>query len=135
MVIGSIAGVALIAGLILLFLRWRRNRDDDDDEDFFDTGRNKEQGFDSVTPNPLMSRGAGVAGVGAAGAHMHNNSSTTRSYSTNDDGLDHNGLDHDFLLPPLDEEYGRRRLSNGSLPDMADRMADRRSQPLKVVNY
>lgn len=128
--IGSIAGVALIAVAIIFFLRWRRNRHiDDDDDDFFDSGHRKEPGFDSVTPNPLMTRGVGVAGVGAAGVHAHNNSNTTRSYSTNDDGLlDPHMLDNDYLA---DEEYGRRRLSNGSLPDMADRT----SKPLKVVNY
>lgn len=136
-VIGTLVGVALIAGLIF-FLIWRRRRNnDEDDEDFFDNGQGKEMGFDSVTPNPLMPRGGvGMAGAAGAGAayHTHNNSNTTRSYSTNEDGfvMESNqntyGQD-DYLRPPNEEEYGRRRLSNGSLPDMANQT------PLKVVNY
>lgn len=128
-VIGTLAGVALIA--LLAFFLWRRKRrndeDEDDDDDFFALAHRKE-GFDSVTPNPLMPRGAGAVGAVAAGSHTHNNSNTTRSYSTNEDG---------FIMEPTgghdamygEEEYGRQRLLNGSLPDMANR------PPLKVVNY
>lgn len=129
-VIGALAGVALIAGLIFLFIWWRRRRaeEEENDESFFD---NKKNGFDSVAPNPLITRGTGMAGVVAGGAHAHNNSITTRSYSTNEDGFIIESGNDDYMHQPNEEEYGRRRLSNGSLPDMANRNIT----PLKVVNY
>lgn len=123
-VIGALAGVALLAGLVFLFI-WRKRRNDAEDEDFFDLGGGRsEKPYDSIAPNPFLGAAAGATAGGMAAGHTHNNSNTTRSYSTNND--DH---DHDVEYAN-DDDIGRRRLSNGSLPDMMTRNPG----SLKVVN-
>lgn len=131
-VVGCVAGVAII-GLLFLWLWKRRRQNEDDEDDFF--SNNKENSFNEKS-NPFSagSGAAGIAGAGVAG-HNHNNSNTTRSYSTsNDDAFFDPPSQHEldspshYLQPPND--YGRRRLSDGSLPDMVQR----NPTSLKVVN-
>lgn len=115
---------------MFFFIWWRRRGEDDDDEDFFDLGGKEKSDFDSMAPNPFVTGGA-TAGAG----HAHNNSNTTRSYSTTNDEnfMFDNGTNVAEPADPLhpNEEFGRRRLSNGSLPDMVTRNPG----SLKVVNY
>lgn len=135
-VIGVLAGVALLAAIAFLF--WKRRREEPaEEEDFYDVGGVRQNGFDGVNPNPYID-GRGTAGALAASglaAHDHHNSNTSRSYSSNNDDVfffdnmnSHRG--DDALRPPDSEEYGRRRLSDGSLPDMVQRNPG----SLKVVN-
>lgn len=124
-----------IIGLVAFFL-WRRRRGDTDDEEFYDDVGGmrgmRQNGSDSINTNPYMDGGAAGAAVAAAGAHGHHNSNTSRSYSSNNEDVfffDNLNRGDDGLRPP-DEEYGRRRLSDGSLPDMVQRNPG----SLKVVN-
>ncbi|KAM9907780.1 hypothetical protein OXX79_000767 [Metschnikowia pulcherrima] len=128
-VVGSVAGVALISALVFFLLRWRKNRESEADDDFFDVGnKHAQSGFDSVPPNTFM---AGAGGVAAAGSHTHKNSNTDRSYSSNNEDVFYYANENDREnYYPGNEEYGRRRLSNGSLPDMLTRNPG----SLQVVN-
>lgn len=119
-VVGVVCGLALIAA-VLGFLIYRKRHEEPDDEDFFDVGKEKPM---EAAPNPFMT-----------GGHAHNNSNLTRLYLNNtDEAFNYEpagefGGHHynDLLQPP--EEFGRRRLSNGLLPDMT-----RNTGLLKVVN-
>lgn len=130
-VVGVVAGVALIAAAVFFFLR--RRRDDGDDEEFYDdVGGARQHGFDTINANPYMDGTATSAAVAGVGAHGHHNSNTSRSYSSNNEDIfyfDNLNRGGDALRPP-DEEHGRRRLSDGSLPDMVQRNPG----SLKVVN-
>ncbi|RKP32472.1 hypothetical protein METBISCDRAFT_21456 [Metschnikowia bicuspidata] len=129
-VVGSIAGVLIIGALAYFF--WRNNKNDDlDDVHFFDIGKKdaRMRGFDSVIPNNYLENLGGVDGVAAAGHHTHSTSDTSHSYSSNPEALHYAG-DRDELPTLREENFGRRRLSDGSLPDMVARGPG----SLKVVN-
>ncbi|GEQ72242.1 hypothetical protein JCM33374_g5929 [Metschnikowia sp. JCM 33374] len=136
-VVGSIAGLVFLFGLFFLIFRWKKNRDaEEDDEDFFDVGNKRAQAgnFDSVPPNTFTSGGgaAGQTRAATVGGHAHNISATDRSYSSNAEDVFYysNDADRENYFPSNGEEYGRRRLSNGSLPDMLTRNPG----SLQVVN-
>ncbi|OBA24223.1 WSC-domain-containing protein [Metschnikowia bicuspidata var. bicuspidata NRRL YB-4993] len=129
-VVGSIGGVAVVSLIVFFVLRWRKNRDEDDDDDdfvFSDNKRAQLGEFDSVTPHTFVGGGAAAA----AGTHTHNNSNTDRSYSSNNEDAFYfaNDAERDNYYAN-NTEYGRRRLSNGSLPDMLTRNPG----SLQVVN-
>lgn len=127
-VVGSIAG-AIILGALAVFFIWKRRRsDDEDEEDFFDLGDKdaRMRGFDSVIPNSYSGNVA-VAGA-AAGVHTHSNSDTSNSYGSNPDDFHYSGPRDEFVDPP--EDLGRRRFSDGSLPDMVAKGPG----SLKVIN-
>ncbi|RLV87585.1 Cell wall integrity and stress response component 3 [Meyerozyma sp. JA9] len=139
-VVGSLAGVSLIAGLLFFLWYKKRNSDEDHDDEFTLSGPAEKDQY-SIGPNPFMANaaaGAGAGGAGAAGAGAvkghgyHSSSGDSHSFdSTHND---------EFLFeryPPMPQEapnqtanFGRRRLSNGSLPDMITRNPN----SLKVVN-
>ncbi|EDK41008.2 hypothetical protein PGUG_05106 [Meyerozyma guilliermondii ATCC 6260] len=139
-VVGSLAGVCLIAGLLFFLWYKKRHSEDDHDDEFTLSGPNEKDQY-SIGPNPFMSSAAAGAGAGAAGAAgasavkghgYHSSSGDSHSFdSTHND---------EFLFeryPPMPQEapnqtanFGRRRLSNGSLPDMITRNPN----SLKVVN-
>lgn len=140
MVVGSLAGVSLIAGLLFFLWYKKRNSDEDHDDEFTLSGPAEKDQY-SIGPNPFMANaaaGAGAAAAGAAGAGAvkghgyHSSSGDLHSFD-----LTHND---EFLFeryPPMPQEapnqtanFGRRRLSNGSLPDMITRNPN----SLKVVN-
>lgn len=129
-VIGSIAGVLIIGALAYFF--WRNNKNEDpDDTDHFDIGKKdaRMRGFDSVIPNNYLENLGGVDGVAAAAHHTHSASDSGHSYSSNPEALHYAG-DRDELPTLREENFGRRRLSDGSLPDMVARGPG----SLKVVN-
>lgn len=127
--VGSIAGVALIAAGII-FLLWKRRRDNDnEEEDFFDMGDKdaRMRGFDSVIPNTYTGNADAIES--SAGNHTHSASDTSNSYSTHPDAF-HYSEQRDEFADPREEDFGRRRLSDGSLPDMVAKGPG----SLKVVN-
>lgn len=129
-VIGSIAGVLIIGALAYFF--WRNNKNEDlDDTDLFDIGKKdaRMRGFGSVIPNNYLEKLGGVDGVAAAAHHTHSGSDTSHSYASNPEALHYAG-DRDELPTLREENFGRRRLSDGSLPDMVARGRG----SLKVVN-
>lgn len=140
-------GAALLVGLIVLLFWWKKRRDNEDEEQFFDMTNPNEKKFDGITPNPFLTA-AGAGGAGAAGAggrmalgtaaHAHQGSNTTHSYSSNNEDVLHYDDNHhgdlagqdEFFSTGAGEDYGRRRLLNGSLPDMIMR----KPGSLQVVN-
>lgn len=136
-VIGSVAGVGLIAGLALFFCWYKRRHDDDDDDDDNTTNFNETKGFQTVVPpnvapNPFVTKNSTIKSKHGKKSSLNNNSfnSTSEDYFMFDDGRIINGQQQqDFASPPYPtEDYGRRRLSDGSLPDMTTK------GELKVVN-
>lgn len=126
-VIGSVAGAALIGVLTAFFIFKRRRQEERDEEDFFDMGKRdaRMHGFDTVIPNNY--HGDITAMGGAIGTHTHSNSDTTNSDMSNPEIFDE---DRDEFCNPREEDFGRRRLSDGSLPDMVVKGPG----SLKVVN-
>lgn len=141
--IGSLVGVLLLLAAVFFVVRKRRQGGDDDegdDEFHLATGPGSNRHIYDVKNNPFMTAGAG-AGAGAGGAaaaaaaahgHQHNQLNSFLSQ-------DHDEEYFTFEKPKVDitgeankvsSEFGRRRLSNGSLPDMATRNPG----SLKVVN-
>lgn len=151
-VIGSIVGVLAIIGLFLFFCWYRKRDEDDNDDEFTLSGpANEEKHPYNINNNPFVTAaaavGAGGAGAGAAagraGGTAYSGGTFTRG--ENSHHLDSFSSLHDnddllFVEPAHDitgegNKYssdfgGRRRLSNGSLPDMVTRNPG----SLKVVN-
>lgn len=139
-VVGSLAGVSLIAGLLFFLWYKRRNADDDHDDEFTLSGP-KEKDQYSIGPNPFMTNaapgtgaGAGVAAGAAAskGHAYHSSSGDLHSFDLthNDEYLFERYPPMPPAAPNETANFGRRRLSNGSLPDMVTRNPN----SLKVVN-
>lgn len=151
-VIGALAGIGLLVAGALFFLWYRRRKSDDDDhDDEFTLSGPAEKTDYSISTNPFIANGTDATAAGAMAAagmaisqnasrsasHHHKNSSygnnsyNNNSYSsTNEDNFhfdDARNLPNDFAKP---EDFGRRRLSDGSLPDMVARNPG----SLKVVN-
>ncbi|CUM62631.1 uncharacterized protein PRCAT00000185001 [Priceomyces carsonii] len=125
-VVGSIAGAAILAAGLIFFICHRRRSDDDKDDEFTLSG-----------PEQEKSETFG----GAAGSHVQHNHQASNGQmlgsfaSTQNDDLfiygpsaHPNDMTGDHSMPIAD--FGRRRLSNGSLPDMVQR----NHGSLKVVN-
>lgn len=148
--VGALVGAALVVGLIVLLFWWKKRRDSEDEEQFFDMTNPNEKKFDGITPNPFLTAAGGAGGAGAAGAggrmalgtaaHAHQGSNTTHSYSSNNEDVLHYDDNHhhrgdvagqdEYFSSGAGEDYGRRRLLNGSLPDMIMR----KPGSLQVVN-
>lgn len=109
-VVGVVAGVGIIAGVVFLFLHRKRNRDDPDDGAHLDITE-KNDGFDSTHPYK------GSLGTSDGDRYMGD---SLNNYIVPDPR-------HESAYYP---EYGRRRLSDGSLPDMVER----KPSGLKVIN-
>lgn len=132
-VIGSIAGLLLIIAAIVFFIWRRRQEEDDKDDEFTLLGPPEQKHPYNINNNPFLSAHGDAGAVTGAGAgviagQVHNN---LNSFSSSHG-------DDDFYLsdqPKMDLgekrslEFGRRRLSDGSLPDMT-----RNPSTLKVVN-
>lgn len=137
-VVGSVAGVGLLAAGALFFLWYKRKHgDDQDDEDGFDLSPPANEKY-NVNPNPFVGPAVGKNGT-VNSRHTKNPSNNTGSYTSNDEyymfnahpgGYDQGGNTNvnGFEPPYPTEDFGRRRLSDGSLPDMAAKSS------LKVVN-
>lgn len=127
-VVGSVAGVGLAAaGFIFLYCYRKRNGEDNDDE--FTLSAPNERGSlnDIHQPNPF------VITNGAPNQHQ-DGSLGTNLYSL-ETSVPDDYFRNSYAAPATmqhtdrpSNEYGRRRLSDSSLPDMAA------SNPLKVVN-
>lgn len=139
-VVGSVGGVGVIAAIVGFFLWHRRRQDAEDHEDEFTlSGPEKDPNY-HISPNPFTS-GNGTAGaVAAAGMVPQNNNRYSHGQqASNANTLNsHSTSNHDEYFTfenneygdPATQDYGRRRLSDGSLPDMVQRNPG----SLKVVN-
>lgn len=138
-VIGSLAGVALI-GLLAFVLFWYKRKHDEEDydekDDFtlsndyaspskqFDyNNNNNNNNNNTVTPNPFMTKNSTIKSK-----HTPKQSGNSNSVNSNSDDFMFTNPEFSNGLPYPTEDYGRRRLSDGSLPDMVP------NGGLKVVN-
>ncbi|EGV64313.1 Cell wall integrity and stress response component 2 [Yamadazyma tenuis] len=139
-VVGVVGGIGLLAGL--LFFLWYRRRHSDDDEDDFEKDA---EGFHAVPP---LNRTGGKSEYNVTPNSFVGKKPTIKSEHTKQQSLNNNSFgsnDEYFMfedarvasvghgqgagvLPYPTEDYGRRRLSDGSLPDMITKGS------LKVVN-
>ncbi|CAH6723209.1 protein Slg1p [[Candida] jaroonii] len=128
-VVGSVAGIGIIGLLAFLFLIKRRNADDEEDDDFNEkdingftlAGPSKNYGND-ITPNPFVTKNSTIKSK-----HTKNQSFNSHSFNSNNEDFMFSNPNNEGLPYPM-EDYGRRRLSDGSLPDMVTKGS------LKVVN-
>lgn len=128
-VVGSVAGIGIIGLLAFLFLIKRRNSDDEEDDDFNEkdingftlAGPTKNYGND-ITPNPFVTKNSTIKSK-----HTKNQSFNSHSFNSNNEDFMFSNPNNEGLPYPM-EDYGRRRLSDGSLPDMVTKGS------LKVVN-
>lgn len=139
-VVGSVAGVGAIAALVAFFLWHRRRQENEDHEDEFTlSGPEKDPNY-HISPNPFTSGNATAGAVAAAGmmpqnnnryshGHQASNANTLNSHSTSNHD-EYFTFENNEYLDPSTQDYGRRRLSDGSLPDMVQRNPG----SLKVVN-
>ncbi|SCW01574.1 LAFE_0E02674g1_1 [Lachancea fermentati] len=108
-VVGVVVGSIAIAALIF-FLLWRRRKDQHPDLEETKQHQPYSFGHNDVAPLP--------------GAHLNN--------SLHSGATDVDPILHDDLLRPspvFEDNYGRIRLSNGSLPDVTQE-----HKPLRIVN-
>ena len=121
-VVGSVAGVGLLALLAFLFILYRRRRGNDEDDDDDETYTNNEK-----YPDPAF-----IAKNSIKSNHHKQYPSlgqTSNSFSsTPEDNHMFENPNFNPPPPPPSNEWGRRRLSDGSLPDMVTKGS------LKVVN-
>ncbi|CAK7903079.1 hypothetical protein CAAN1_07S05776 [[Candida] anglica] len=109
-VVGGAAGLAIIALLVFLFVRHRRNADDEDDEEFFEpqtksgSTRAVSRGASKKHANPLE--------MPMTNPFTHPSDATVAAGGGGSAGM------VDPRLNPI--MMGRRRLSEGSLVDEAD---------------
>lgn len=131
-VIGSVAGAGLILGLVLFLCCFKRNRDDDDKDDEFTLSGPSNEKTDTFegAPNPFRMAQTGRNDDG----HIDHRKDTLYSLDTTNNDDFFMAAGHPDTESPgqnkLSSEYGRRRLSDGSLPDMVTRNPG----SLKVVN-
>ncbi|RLV96466.1 Cell wall integrity and stress response component 3 [Spathaspora sp. JA1] len=141
-VVGGVAGVGIIAALIFLFIRYRRKKEEDEFDDIFTVGPVNKNDMSQTGPPPLdpFSISGGYSNHPSSRRYSQQDTKHLSVYghdykSSSGTSNVENMYSDEFAftennLSPSQLEYGRRKLSTGSLPDMIDR----RPGSLKVVN-